>query len=88
MTWTNSIQGTETRFPEDCFPAVACYGNGVIVSCARAAAFVINERQLFYENLDRGGCATRLLLMSLLVTDRLEGNMWQGCDLQFGTVNL
>lgn len=31
------------RFPEDCFPIVACYRNGVIVSCTLDAFFMISE---------------------------------------------
>lgn len=31
------------RFPENRSPAVACYRNGVIVSCVPDAAFVIDE---------------------------------------------
>lgn len=31
------------KFPEDCFPAVAYYRNGVIVSCTLDAAFMISE---------------------------------------------
>lgn len=53
MMLTNGTHGTETRFPEDHFPAVTCYGNGVIVSCALAAAFVISEHQLFMRTVTR-----------------------------------
>lgn len=43
MIQTNGAQGMEMRFPEDCFPAVAYYKNGIIMSCAMDAAFVIDE---------------------------------------------
>lgn len=40
---TNGAQGIEMKFPEDGFPGVAYYRNGVILSCALDAAFVTNE---------------------------------------------
>lgn len=43
VIWTNNVQGADLRFPEDCFPAVAYYRTGVILSCALNAAFVVDE---------------------------------------------
>lgn len=43
QTFTAFCHGQELRFPEDCFPAVAYYRNGVIVSCTLHAAFMISE---------------------------------------------
>lgn len=43
VIWTNTAQGIEMRFPEDCFPAVACCRNGVIVYGALRAFFMTNE---------------------------------------------
>lgn len=78
VIWT----GIEMRFPKDCFPAVACYRNGVIVSCTLDAAFIISELLHLRSLIGWGGCATRLFLMSLVLTDTSAGNMWQGCNLQ------